>query len=59
MSKKITVTDTILRDSHQSLLATRMRTEDMRCQSAASWIRLATGHWKSGAVQHLIPVYAS
>lgn len=29
MSKKITVTDTILRDAHQSLLATRMRTEDM------------------------------
>ncbi|MBB3104299.1 sodium-extruding oxaloacetate decarboxylase subunit alpha [Azomonas macrocytogenes] len=29
MSKKIQVTDTILRDAHQSLLATRMRTEDM------------------------------
>ena len=29
MSKKITVTDTILRDAHQSLVATRMRTEDM------------------------------
>ncbi|MFC3609383.1 sodium-extruding oxaloacetate decarboxylase subunit alpha [Stutzerimonas tarimensis] len=29
MNKKITVTDTILRDAHQSLLATRMRTEDM------------------------------
>ena len=29
MSKKITVTDTVLRDAHQSLLATRMRTEDM------------------------------
>ena len=29
MSKKITVTDTILRDAHQSLLATRMRTDDM------------------------------
>ncbi|MDG9928101.1 MULTISPECIES: sodium-extruding oxaloacetate decarboxylase subunit alpha [unclassified Pseudomonas] len=29
MSKKITVTDTILRDAHQSLIATRMRTEDM------------------------------
>ncbi|WP_421683085.1 sodium-extruding oxaloacetate decarboxylase subunit alpha [Stutzerimonas urumqiensis] len=29
MSKKISVTDTILRDAHQSLLATRMRTEDM------------------------------
>lgn len=29
MSKKIFVTDTVLRDAHQSLLATRMRTEDM------------------------------
>lgn len=29
MSTKINVTDTILRDAHQSLLATRMRTEDM------------------------------
>ncbi|MBF7728947.1 sodium-extruding oxaloacetate decarboxylase subunit alpha [Pseudomonas sp. N040] len=29
MSKKISVTDTVLRDAHQSLLATRMRTEDM------------------------------
>ncbi|MGE8498610.1 MAG: sodium-extruding oxaloacetate decarboxylase subunit alpha [Pseudomonas sp.] len=29
MSKKITVTDTILRDAHQSLLATRMRLDDM------------------------------
>ncbi len=29
MTKKIFVTDTILRDAHQSLLATRMRTEDM------------------------------
>jgi pyruvate carboxylase subunit B len=29
VQKKITVTDTILRDGHQSLLATRMRLEDM------------------------------
>lgn len=29
MSKKITVTETVLRDAHQSLLATRMRTDDM------------------------------
>ncbi|MGO4799463.1 sodium-extruding oxaloacetate decarboxylase subunit alpha [Pseudomonas sp. W22_MBD1_FP4] len=29
MTKKIFVTDTILRDAHQSLLATRMRTDDM------------------------------
>lgn len=29
MTKKIEVTDVILRDAHQSLIATRMRTEDM------------------------------
>ncbi|WP_431687269.1 sodium-extruding oxaloacetate decarboxylase subunit alpha [Hahella sp. NBU794] len=29
MSKKINITDVILRDGHQSLIATRMRTEDM------------------------------
>ncbi|MBF0275097.1 MAG: sodium-extruding oxaloacetate decarboxylase subunit alpha [Nitrospinae bacterium] len=28
-SKRVKITDTILRDAHQSLLATRMRTEDM------------------------------
>ena len=27
--RKITVTDTILRDAHQSLLATRLRLDDM------------------------------
>jgi len=29
MTNKIYITDTILRDAHQSLLATRLRTEDM------------------------------
>lgn len=29
MGKKILITDTILRDAHQSLIATRMKTEDM------------------------------
>ncbi|MBI3060707.1 MAG: pyruvate carboxylase subunit B, partial [Deltaproteobacteria bacterium] len=29
MAKKIELTETVLRDAHQSLLATRMRTEDM------------------------------
>ncbi len=29
MAAKIELTETILRDAHQSLLATRMRTEDM------------------------------
>ncbi len=29
MTQKVQITDTILRDAHQSLIATRMRTEDM------------------------------
>lgn len=29
MSRKISITDTVLRDAHQSLMATRMSTEDM------------------------------
>ena len=29
MSNKVNVSDVILRDAHQSLIATRMRTEDM------------------------------
>lgn len=29
MNKKITITETVLRDAHQSLIATRMRLEDM------------------------------
>ncbi|HCF61603.1 MAG TPA: pyruvate carboxylase subunit B, partial [Myxococcales bacterium] len=29
MAHKVMITDTVLRDAHQSLLATRMRTEDM------------------------------
>ena len=28
-SKKVLVTEVVLRDAHQSLLATRMRTDDM------------------------------
>jgi pyruvate/oxaloacetate carboxyltransferase len=31
MSRKVMICDTLLRDAHQSLLATRMRTEDMLC----------------------------
>ncbi len=37
--KKLLITDTTMRDAHQSLLATRMRTRDMiRCAAAASEI---------------------
>ena len=30
MAKKIRITETVLRDAHQSLLATRMTLDDMR-----------------------------
>ncbi|MEX0605714.1 MAG: sodium-extruding oxaloacetate decarboxylase subunit alpha [Marinobacter sp.] len=43
MSKrKIHITDVILRDAHQSLIATRMRTEDML--PACEWLD-AAGYW--------------
>ena len=29
MTKKVAITDTILRDAHQSLIATRMKTDEM------------------------------
>ena len=29
MSRKVGITETVLRDAHQSLIATRMTTEDM------------------------------
>jgi len=35
MSHKVQITDTVLRDAHQSLLATRMRTKDMLPIAAA------------------------
>lgn len=40
--RKIHVTDVILRDAHQSLIATRMRTEDML--PACEWLD-AAGYW--------------
>ncbi|MDX1634461.1 MAG: sodium-extruding oxaloacetate decarboxylase subunit alpha [Marinobacter sp.] len=40
--RKIHITDVILRDAHQSLIATRMRTEDML--PACEWLD-AAGYW--------------
>ena len=40
--RKIHITDVILRDAHQSLIATRMRTEDML--PACEWLEQA-GYW--------------
>ena len=37
MPNKIHVTDTILRDAHQSLIATRMRTENMPPICPSNW----------------------
>ena len=42
MSKKIFITDTILRDAHQSQAATRMRTEDMH---PACEVLDSIGYW--------------
>jgi pyruvate carboxylase len=55
---KVHITDTILRDAHQSLIATRMRTEDMLpiCDKLD---RSATGRWRSGAAPPSTPACAS
>ena len=44
---KVYITDTILRDAHQSQAATRMRTEDM-LPVAEKLTRSVTGRWKCG-----------
>ena len=45
MAGKIELTDTVLRDAHQSLLATRMRTDDMLPVAAQLD---AVGSWSLG-----------
>ena len=58
MAKKLMITDTILRDAHQSQAATRMRTEDML---PACEILDSIGYylWSAGAALHLTPACAS
>jgi isopropylmalate/homocitrate/citramalate synthase len=55
-ARSIQVTDVILRDAHQSLIATRMRTEDMLpiCQQLDE---IGTGRLKFGVVQPSMPVF--
>ena len=48
--KKILITETVLRDAHQSLFATRMTTDDMLPILEKDFI-----HWSAGAVQHMTP----
>src|SRR3546814_4243196 len=52
------ITDVVLRDAHQSILATRVRLEDM-LPIAASSIRLASGRWKVGVARPSMPVSAT
>lgn len=49
------ITDVTLRDAHQCLIATRLRTEDM-LPVCKKWMRSVFGPWKSGAARLLMPV---
>jgi oxaloacetate decarboxylase alpha subunit len=49
---KVLITDTILRDAHQSQAATRMRLEDM-LPAADKLIGSATIRWSAGAAPPL------
>lgn len=54
---KIGVTETVLRDAHQSLIATRMRTDEFE-GILEKWIISATIPLNAGAAQHLTPAFA-
>ena len=49
---KVQITETILRDAHQSQAATRMRTDEM-LPSPINWIKSDIGPWKPGAARPL------
>ena len=55
MGKKVLITDTILRDAHQSQAATRMRTDEM-VPMLEKLNKAGTGHLKCGAALLLIRV---
>lgn len=52
MAKKIRVTETALRDAHQSLIATRMTTEEM-LPVLDKLDKIGYTHSNAGAVQHM------
>lgn len=58
VSKKLGITDVVLRDAHQSILATRMRIDDML--PIASKLD-QVGYWslESWAARHSTPAFAS
>ncbi len=56
--KPVKIVETVLRDAHQSLLATRMTTEQM-LPSWGRWTRLVIMQLNAGAVLPLIHACAS
>lgn len=58
MAKKIRVTETALRDAHQSLIATRMTTEEM-LPILDKLDKSVIIHLSAGAVQHMTLVFVS
>ena len=57
-NKPLLITDTILRDAHQSQAATRMTIEDMLPALRACWTPSATTRWSAGAVLPSTPACA-
>lgn len=55
---KVGITETVLRDAHQSLIATRMTTEEM-LPILPQWTRWAIIRLNAGAVLHLTHAYVS
>ena len=54
----VKIVETVLRDGHQSLCATRMRTSDMLPMLEA-WMTAASMPWKPGAAPPMTPPTAS
>ena len=58
MAKKIGITETVLRDAHQSLLATRMTTEQM-LPIVDKMDKVGYTLWSAGAAPHLTHAFVS
>ena len=56
--KPVKIVETVLRDAHQSLLATRMSTDQM-LPIVDRWIRSATMQWNAGAAPPLTQAFVS
>ncbi len=58
MANKLLITETILRDAHQSQAATRMRTDEM-LPACAMLDKMGYFRWSAGAALRLTPACAS